>query len=215
GVPGTGKTETAFQIARATERNIMQVDISAIKGMYVGETEKHIKAIFDNYRRAVLASEQAPILLFNEADAVIGKRIEFSASSRSVERMENTMQNIILQEIETLEGILIATTNLTVNMDTAFERRFLYRIEFEKPGPEARASIWRSMLPELDSGCTGELAVRFDLSGGQIENIARKCAVRQVLYGAVPAQAELAAFCREELSGSENSRKTIGFAAAG
>ncbi|MDR2258295.1 MAG: ATP-binding protein, partial [Treponema sp.] len=167
GGPGTGKTETVYQLARKTKRNIMMVDIASIKDMYVGETEKHMKAVFDNYRNAAAASDRAPILFFNEADAVIGRRIEFNAGSRAVDRMENTMQNIILQELETLEGILIATTNLTKNMDKAFERRFLYRIEFEKPDPAARASIWRAMLEEIGNAGAKKLAARFELSGGQ------------------------------------------------
>lgn len=123
GAPGTGKTETVLQLARVTGRNLMQVNISDIKSMWVGESEKNIKAIFSRYRRLVDESDIAPILLFNEADAIIGKRLE--NVSRSVDKMENSMQNIILEEIEKLDGILIATTNLTSNMDTAFERRFL------------------------------------------------------------------------------------------
>jgi hypothetical protein len=211
GCPGTGKTETVYQIARETKRNIMLVDISAIKGMFVGETEKHIKAVFDNYRQAAQASDIAPILFFNEADAVIGKRIEFSSSSRAVDRMENTMQNIILQELENLDGILIATTNLTKNMDQAFERRFLYKIDFEKPSVTARALIWKAMLPALAEHDAGELASRFDFSGGQIENVVRKSTVRHVLSGDEPSLDNLSSFCRDELLGKEEE-KVIGFA---
>jgi hypothetical protein len=216
GSPGTGKTETVYQIARETQRNIMAVDISSIKGMYVGETEKHIKAVFDNYRSAVSAADKIPILLFNEADAVIGKRIEFSASSRAVDRMENTMQNIILQELENLDGILIATTNLTKNMDGAFNRRFLYRIEFEKPGPAVRASIWLSMLPELSPAGAETLASRFDFSGGQIENVVRRFTVDSVLAGNDPSGKidpsldTLLPLCRDEESGKETGA-VIGF----
>jgi hypothetical protein len=211
GGPGTGKTETVYQIARETRRNIMTVDISAIKGMYVGETEKHIKAVFDNYRSAVSAADRAPILLFNEADAVIGKRIEFTGSSRAVDRMENTMQNIILQELENLDGILIATTNLTKNMDGAFDRRFLYRIEFDKPDPAARASIWLSVLPELSSGDAETLASRFDFSGGQIENVVRRFTVDSVLAGDIaPSLDRLLPLCRDEAAGKE-SGAVIGF----
>jgi SpoVK/Ycf46/Vps4 family AAA+-type ATPase len=72
GAPGTGKTETVYQIARETQRNIMMVDISNIKGMYVGETEKQIKAVFDNYKGVLNAGDTAPILFFNEADGVFG-----------------------------------------------------------------------------------------------------------------------------------------------
>jgi hypothetical protein len=216
GGPGTGKTETVYQIARETQRNIMAVDISAIKGMYVGETEKHIKMVFDDYKSTVSAAVKAPILFFNEADGVIGKRIEFTGSSRAVDRMENTMQNIILQELENLDGILIATTNLTKNMDSAFDRRFLYRIEFEKPGPAVRASIWLSMLPELSPGDAKTLASRFDFSGGQIENVVRRFTVDSVLTGnnlsgdAAPSLDALLPLCRDEIAGKE-SGAVIGF----
>ncbi|MDR0321438.1 MAG: ATP-binding protein, partial [Treponema sp.] len=149
GGPGTGKTETAYQIARETKRNIMMVDISETKSMWYGESEKKIKEIFDTYRTAVENSEIAPILLFNEADAVIGKRKEFDFSNGSIAQTENTIQNIILQEMENLSGILIATTNLTQNMDKAFERRFLYKINFDKPSKESRRGIWNALLPDL------------------------------------------------------------------
>lgn len=91
--------------------------------MWVGESEKNIKGIFDDYKQKVKQSVKAPILLFNEADAIIGKRQV--GAERAVEKMENSIQNIILQEIEQLDGILIATTNLAENMDKAFERHFL------------------------------------------------------------------------------------------
>ena len=118
GEPGTGKTESVMQIARKTGRDIMQVNISEVKSMWVGESEKNIKAIFDRYRAVAKNSKRIPILLFNEADAIIGKRKE--GADRSVDKMENSIQNIILQEMESLEGIMIATTNLVQNMDSAF-----------------------------------------------------------------------------------------------
>ncbi|MDR1893222.1 MAG: ATP-binding protein [Spirochaetales bacterium] len=211
GQPGTGKTETVYQIAIETQRNLMQVDLASIKNMYVGETEKHIKAVFDNYRKAVAAAETAPILFFNEADGIFGKRIEFSAMSRAVDRMENTMQNIILQELETLDGILIATTNLTKNLDGAFERRFLYKIEFEKPDSPSRAFIWQSMLENLSGEEARELAEQFELSGGQIENAARRYTIGGVLKNRPPDKIELFSFCREELEGLEEGGKKIGF----
>jgi len=211
GAPGTGKTETAYQIARKTGRNLMMVDISEIKSCWVGESEKNIKEIFDTYRNAVDNSEIAPILLLNEADAVIGMRKEFSATSRAVDQMENTIQNIILQELENLSGILIATTNLTQNMDKAFERRFLYRIEFTRPNIIARQSIWQSMIPVLSSADTGTLAGRFDLSGGQIENIARKRTVDTIISGGEPTLDKLMLFCQDELQGTPEITKKMGF----
>lgn len=198
GPPGTGKTETAYQIARETKRNIMLVDIAQTKSMWFGESEKMIKEIFDSYRSAVENSEITPILLFNEADAVIGKRMEFNSSSRAVDQTQNTIQNIILQEMENLSGILIATTNLTRNMDKAFERRFLYKIEFGKPGLKSRAGIWRALLPYISFKSAVELSSRFELSGGQIENIARKIEVDDIINGNELSMDTLIEYCNAE-----------------
>ena len=209
GEPGTGKTETVLQLARKTGRDIMQVNISEIKSMWVGESEKNIKQIFDSYRQKVEDCKMTPILLFNEADAIIGKRKE--GAERAVEKMENTIQNIILQEMETLDGILIATTNLAQNMDKAFERRFLYKVKFTKPTLEARANIWHEMIPALSEDETRSLAIKYDFSGGQIENIARHYTIDRILHGSADNLLEtLTHHCDNERL--ENNRyKTIGF----
>lgn len=209
GTPGTGKTETVYQLAKLTGRNIMQVNISEIKSMWVGESEKNIKALFDDYRAFVENSEVAPILLFNEADAIIGKRQE--GAERAVDKMENSIQNIILQEMETLDGILIATTNLTQNMDRAFERRFLYKIEFEKPSIDAKTAIWQSMIPSLSRSDARMLAAEYDFSGGQIENIARKQAVDMILSGRQTNMTTLQEYCNNELIAKQTERRKIGF----
>lgn len=209
GVPGTGKTETVYQIARQTGRDIMRVDIDKIKSCWVGESEKNIKALFDRYRNICKNVKLAPILLFNEADAVLGVRMEGAA--RAVDKMENSIQNIILQEMETLEGIMIATTNLTTNLDKAFERRFLYKIRFDKPSIESRTKIWQTMLPALSEQDAQTLASQFDLSGGEIENIVRKHSVKAILSGngSIDIQ-EIIDLCQRERI-SQNSRPRIGF----
>ena len=209
GAPGTGKTETVLQLARKTGRNIMQVNISQIKSCWVGESEKNIKGLFDNYRELVKKSEVTPILLFNEADAIINKRMEGAQSA--VNKMENSMQNIILQEMENLDGILIATTNLAGNMDKAFERRFLYKIKFEKPTLEARMSIWHTMMPTLEEKVTRTLATKYDFSGGQIENIARHYTIGNILHGkSENIMEELSSYCDSERLETKEMHK-IGF----
>ena len=209
GEPGTGKTETVLQLARQTGRDIMQVNISQIKSCWVGESEKNIKALFDEYREIVGRSEKTPILLFNEADAIINKRQE--GAERAVDKMENSIQNIILQEMENLDGIMIATTNLAQNMDKAFERRFLYKIKFEKPTLEARMHIWHEMIPALSEDDTKTLAERYDFSGGQIENIARHNAINGILYGDKGNTLEaLMSYCDNERLETKQIRK-IGF----
>lgn len=209
GSAGTGKTETVLQLARQTGRDILQVNISQIKSMWVGESEKNIKQVFDNYRSKVKESNIAPILLFNEADAVIGKRQE--GAEKAVDKMENSIQNIILQEMETLDGILIATTNLAQNMDKAFERRFLYKIKFEKPTVEARINMWCEMIPVLKEEEARVLAAKYDFSGGQIENIARHYTIGNILHGdSGNILEELSAYCDSERLEIKGTRK-IGF----
>ncbi len=210
GAPGTGKTETVNQLARKTGRDVMMVDVSKIKSCWVGESEKNIKAAFDRYRRFVQQSKVAPILLFNEADSILGIRRE--GAERSVDKMENSVQNIILQEMEQLEGIMIATTNLTRNLDKAFERRFIYKIEFERPSLETKQAIWQTMIPSMDAPTARLLATQYDFSGGQIENVARKRAVEMILTGQEPSLSELHAYCRaESLSDRAAERRRIGF----
>ena len=209
GSPGTGKTETVYQLAKKTGRNIMVVDVPQLKSMWVGQSEKNVKALFDRYREQVSKAKLTPILLFNEADAIIGKRK--NGAENAVDKMENSLQNIILQEMEQLDGIMIATTNLQQNMDKAFERRFLYKIKFDKPTEEARASIWHSMIPDLSDLDIHTLASKYDFSGGQIENIARHYAIDTILHG----QAEdvlpmLIRHCDNERLDETNVKK-IGF----
>ena len=210
GEPGNGKTETVNMIAKNSGRDIMMIDISRVKSCWFGESEKKIKKVFDKYRVYVEASETAPILLLNEADAIIGKRKDVTAGN--VAQTENAIQNIILQELENLNGILIATTNLTQNMDRAFERRFLYKIEFTKPAPEIRKMLWKEMMPELADNETRLLSEKFDFSGGQIENIARKGAVDLVLSGSRITVDRLMEYCHDERLEWQTS-KPIGFAA--
>ena len=209
GSPGTGKTETVYQLARQTGRSLMVVDVPQIKSKWVGDSEKNIKALFDRYRELVKKSEAVPILLFNEADGIIGIRKQ--GASSAVDKMENTVQNIILQEMETLDGIMIATTNLQQNLDKAFERRFLYKIKFEKPDAEVRSKIWQQMIPDLCDQDAQQLAGKFDFSGGQIENIARKYSINSILHGDGGNLLEmLVGFGKEELLDAPSRRK-IGF----
>lgn len=209
GSPGTGKTETVLQLAKRTGRNIMQVNIPALRSKWVGETEKNIKEIFDNYRSFCRGEELEPILLFNEADAILGKRLE--GATGGVEKMENAMQNIILQEMENLDGIMIATTNLSGNLDAAFERRFLYKVEFAKPTAAECRHIWQAMLPRLTDEQALALAEQYHLTGGQIENIARKYTVETILNGETDDYLDtIRKLCAEE-KGMLHSRRVVGF----
>lgn len=210
GAPGTGKTETVLQIARHTGRDLIQINVSDIKSMWVGESEKNIKRIFDAYKKKVRFGDKAPILLFNEADAIIGKRKV--GAEESVERMENSIQNIILQEMEQLDGILIATTNLVENMDKAFERRFLYKIKFERPDLTNRSKIWQSMIPQLSVSDSKNMAQEYDFSGGEIENVARHLTVQTILHGkAKDMLGNLREYCDNERLILGKTKRKVGF----
>lgn len=207
GAPGTGKTETVLQMARHTGREIIRVDLSSQKSMWVGESEKNIERIFADYRERLSQSELAPILLFNEADAIFSKR--HVGVNSEVEQMANTMQNILLQNMENFEGILIATTNLADNFDPAFHRRFLYRIEFKSPSAEVRKQIWRSMLPDMDESNIKAMAERFSISGGQIENAVRKMMIESILKGRPLNTDEVIAICEDEVQKKRVSLKKL------
>lgn len=212
GAPGTGKTETVYQIAKKTGRKILHVDISSSKSCWYGESEKIIKKIFVEYKNLckVCKSEKngkMPILLFNEADGILSKRNE--STRGACDQTENAIQNIILEEMEKLEGIMIATTNLASNLDAAFERRFLFKIKFENPSVDAKMKIWKSKMEWLSDDAIRTFATDYDFSGGQIDNIVRKVTMDEVITGKRPMAEELIALCKnEKLSGNE---RKIGF----
>ena len=207
GPPGTGKTESVMQIAKATGRAIYHVDISSTKSCWFGESEKLIKAVFKKYEDICAHSDRRPILLFNEADGIFSKRKD--SDSSNVAQTENTIQNIILEEMERLDGILVATTNRADNLDGAFERRFLFKVRFERPGVVARKSIWVSKMPSLTEEDAQALAAAFSFSGGEIDNIVRKATIMEVLEGKVPDIQDIKKLCREEKMHGDSAK--IGF----
>ena len=209
GLPGTGKTAAADMLAKATGRSIYHVDIAASKTCWFGESEKLFKRIFTDYRRMCETEERKPILLFNEADALFSKRKD--VDSGNCAQTENALQNILLEEMENLDGILIATTNLCNNLDSAFDRRFLFKIYFGKPDTEAKRAIWQSKLDWLSDEDAKRLADRHDLSGGEIDNIVRKSFMEEVLHGQRPTFDTLDQWCKSEKL-EQNKGCAIGFA---
>lgn len=207
GGPGTGKTETVMQLARTSQRDIYSIDIAKLKSKWVGDSEKAVKGVFRIYKELCKRSERAPILFFNEADAIFGKRIENVESS--VTQMLNSMQNIILQEMESLEGIMVATTNLHGNLDPAFERRFIYKIKLRNPDSSVRTRIWASMMKGLNEEEYIRLGEKYSFSGGQIENIVRKSTVDYILTGNTPSMAMVNRFADEEQF--KSNVKSVGF----
>ena len=140
---------------------------------------------------------------------MINKRKD--SNSSAVAQTENEIQNIILQEMEEFKGILIATTNLTDNIDTAFERRFLFKLELTVPTPSTRYEIYRSLLSNLNDNELWILAEDFDFSGGVIQNIVRKATMHHVLNGSYPDIAWYVDACKQEQYKTGSTRAKIGF----
>ncbi|WP_297482449.1 ATP-binding protein, partial [Sulfurimonas sp.] len=184
GAAGTGKTMTAYSLAKSLKRQVLAFDCSKILSMYVGESEKNVRKIFDTFYDLSAKTKTEPILLLNEADQFLGARS--SGNITGSDQMHNQMQNIFLEQIENFNGMLIATTNLLENIDKAFSRRFNYKIEFKKPNKEQRLELWEKMLPKdapYEDGFDKAKLAEYSLTGGQInliiKNTAYKVAVRE------------------------------------
>lgn len=213
GHPGTGKTMTAVSLAKTLKRPILSFDCSKILSMYVGESEKNVRKIFDDFKSLSKKANVSPILLLNEADQFLSSRIQGVGSSS--DKMHNQMQNIFLEQIEQFQGILIATTNLLDNIDKAFSRRFNHKIEFKKPGKKQRKRLWHFMLPEnadYEEGFEVDALAIYELTGGQINLIVRNTAYNvatreESVFGIQDFLAEI----EKELGSSFDKSKSMGF----
>ena len=211
GGPGTGKTELAKQIARTAQRNLLMVDASKLTGSYVGETERNYRDLFRNFRYIEAVSARAPIMFIDEADGILGKRIPGAGNSR--DRFINTLQNIILDELNDFEGILLATTNLASNLDEAMDRRFLVKIQFHTPDESTRRKIWKSKLPQVDEKDIAVIARDFSFTGGHIDNVATQAIIESIMNGSnIVTLESLIKFSNDENSfTNKDNRKRIGF----
>jgi AAA+ superfamily predicted ATPase len=169
GVSGTGKTMAAEVIAKELRLDLYRIDLSAVVSKYIGETEKNLRRIFD------AAEAGGAILLFDEADALFGKRTEVKDSH---DRHANVEVSYLLQRMEAYQGLAILTTNLKGSLDQAFLRRIRFVVAFPFPDAKGRAQIWQRIFPnqtptqELDFDNLAKLSV----AGGNIRNIALNAA---------------------------------------
>ncbi|MFZ3053605.1 MAG: ATP-binding protein [Sulfuricurvum sp.] len=213
GPPGTGKTLTAHSLSRSLKRQVLSFDCSKILSMYIGESEKNVRKIFDTYADLTKQTKTEPILLLNEADQFLASRS--SGVGSSADQMHNQMQNIFLEQIEKFQGILIATTNLLENIDKAFSRRFNYKIEFKKPDKEQRLDLWKMMLPKhapFEEGFNVEKLIHHPLTGGQINLIVKNTAYNVAARdNAVFMLSDFEDEILKEKQGSFDSEKSVGF----
>ena len=172
GPPGTGKTLTATLIGANAGVDVYRIDLSMVVSKYIGETEKNLANVFDQ------AENKNWILFFDEADALFGKRTQTSSSN---DRYANQEISYLLQRVEDFPGIVILATNLKVNIDEAFARRFQAVVYFPMPDSEQRLKLWQGMFnKELlgDDVDLPALAEQYELSGGAITNVVRHAAIR-------------------------------------
>lgn len=212
GYSGTGKTETVYQIARKTNRPILYADFGSIISKWSGETEQNISALFKEYTAIYTAfteeDKNVPILLINEADTLFGKRSTSPETGFLI--AHNTLQNLLLDLMDGFDGIMIITTNIAENFDQAFERRFLFKIKFEKPNEEMRKLMWKSKISGISEESAGKFAKKYDFSGGQIQNIVKKITLNEILSGHKNNDDEIDDLCKtEKLNKQENHH--IGF----
>jgi SpoVK/Ycf46/Vps4 family AAA+-type ATPase len=182
------------------------VEISKIQSKWVGESEKNLSRVFDEYRRCRKAYSLDPILLFNEADAILGKRTSVKSS---VDKSYNAIQNILLQELEDFEGIFMATTNLADQLDAAFDRRFLYKVSFSQPELHVRKKILEQVFPGCQPGVLENLVNQYPLTGGQIMNVKKKLTIQLLLQPILNKEEVLHQLVKEELTLSAPPSKTI------
>lgn len=211
GGPGTGKTETVRQIARETGRDIFLFDVAKVTASDWGATENLYRRLFDAYKYIAAVKALTPILLINEADQILSKRL--TTIDRSIDKSENIVSNILLQEFEDFHGILLATTNLDSIIDDAFGRRFLFKTELQKPDARARKSIWKSMIPELSDEEAESLADQYVMSGAQISNVVTKRDLAELYFRGDRGLSYIEMLCNKELGLEKRNPKNrhIGF----
>ncbi|OBV30114.1 hypothetical protein BKN38_00570 [Helicobacter sp. CLO-3] len=217
GAAGTGKTLSAQGIAKALKKPLLSFDCSKILSMYVGESEKNVRKIFDGYKDIAKKIKNEPVLLLDEADQFLSTRIN---SSSGAEKMHNQMQNIFLEQIERFNGVLIATTNLVETIDSAFSRRFDYKIEFKRPNAAQRELLWLKYLPQsatyepkLDIKKLAKELSSFDLSGAQIALVIKNTAYKVATLGnPIFKKEDFVSAIKREMSGNFDGQKSVGFA---
>ncbi|HDZ4220013.1 TPA: ATP-binding protein [Campylobacter jejuni] len=212
GPTGTGKTMSALAMAKSMKKSVLSFDCSKILSKWVGESEQNVRKIFDTYKNIVQTCKQSPILLLNEADQFLSTRVDGSSGS---DKMHNQMQNIFLEQIERFSGVIIATTNFLESLDSAFSRRFDYKIEFKKPDFKDRLKIWEKFLPKkalFEKDFDINILSNYELSGAQIlmvvKNTALKVAVSQ---DGVFKMQDFIESIQKELNSSFDKSKIVGF----
>jgi SpoVK/Ycf46/Vps4 family AAA+-type ATPase len=220
GPSGTGKTFASGAIARHLGKKLLVTDISRLQSKWVGDSEKNIQRMFTIFERIVRRVDNPPVLLLNEADQFLSTRL--TETNTSVDQMRNGMQNLFLEGFERLKGVMIATTNLHENMDSAFSRRFHLKLELPIPAKTERVNLWELHLPpgipRASDVNTETLANTYAISGGQIKIIVQNAATEVATRKGktrVLKQDDLVKYCNIEIgNGTIKQGHPMGFAVA-
>ncbi len=172
GPSGTGKTEFAYQMAKKINADIMQFDFSQIQSKWVGETEKNIKSIFNEYKEQIHQTKKPIILLMNEADGLMNKRVGVNTSN---DIHSNLAQAQMLEALEEFKGVLVATTNMYQNIDVAFHRRFLFKYKIDLPDASTKKALLKdSFISEFIDQATIKNIINSRWSPAQLRNLEQK-----------------------------------------
>ena len=208
GPPGTGKTEFVRQLGREEHRDVFIVDAAKIDASYFGEKPRNIRDLFRLLRYMSAISLNVPIVFIDEADGLLGRRVETRSAS---DREDNTSVNILLEELNSFDGILFAATNNPDNIDRAMDRRFLLKVTLPVPDTDVRAEIWKSKLPFLSLTEARTLAERYPLSGGLVDNVASLCLLEKIVYGRPPTLERVIRNCERQGGEAVKVVRKIGF----
>jgi SpoVK/Ycf46/Vps4 family AAA+-type ATPase len=192
GPSGTGKTLAAGWLATRLQMPLYRVDLAAVSSKYIGETEKNLAQLLAHAEHAEV------VLLFDEADAMFGKRTEVKEAN---DRFANAQTNYLLQRIESFDGVTLLTSNSKSRFDSAFVRRLDMIVEFPLPGPEERRALWLSHLGAhhaLTTAQVNQLAAAVELGGGHIRNAVLTAAVLAQAHRGVIRFADLASAISDE-----------------
>jgi SpoVK/Ycf46/Vps4 family AAA+-type ATPase len=198
GPSGTGKTLAAEILANDLRLDLYRIDLSQVVSKYIGETEKNLRRVFD------AAEDGGAVLLFDEADALFGKRSEVKDSH---DRYANIEISYLLQRMESYRGLAVLTTNMKSVLDTAFLRRLRFVVQFPFPDAEQRAHIWRRVFPDQTptEGLDHAKLSRLSVAGGNIRNIAIQAAFLAAHAGEPVRMRHLLAAARAEYAKLEKT----------
>ena len=197
GLPGSGKTESCYQIAKELGYDLFVLDFTQMKSAYYSESQKLVKEAFNEYREVCKTNVRQVIMVINEADGLLHQRTNSGEDGHSCDLTENEIQTILLEEFEKSNDIIILTTNMINSIDIAFYRRFLFKIKFDKPDEKVLTQIYKSKLPWLMNEELDSLS-KIELSGGEIDNVVTKIVLYDVVHSGKPSLEVIKDFCRQE-----------------